>query len=121
MIPRVLRNADNFNFESELFGKKCSAPFGFAPWAMNKIVHPNGELIPAKVAGEHHLGYILSTLTNTAVGDIAQINPKGPKMLQLYLSNSEASNFKLIKIAEANGFDALVITVDGQVLGIRRK
>ena len=39
MIPRVLRDATKVDLETELFGKKCSMPFGFAPWAMNQIVH----------------------------------------------------------------------------------
>ena len=78
-------------------------------------------MIPARVASENNIAYILSTLTNTSVSQIAKDNPKGLKMLQLYLSNNEKSNMKLIRIAEQNGFDALVITVDGQVLGVRRK
>ena len=78
-------------------------------------------MIPARVASENNIAYILSTLTNTSVSQIAKENPKGLKMLQLYLSNNEKSNMKLIRIAEQNGFDALVITVDGQVLGVRRK
>ena len=78
-------------------------------------------MIPARIASENNIAYILSTLTNTSVSQIAKENPKGLKMLQLYLSNNEKSNMKLIRIAEQNGFDALVITVDGQVLGVRRK
>jgi hypothetical protein len=39
-------------------------PLGFAPWAMNKIVHKDGEKATAKVASKNNLAYILSTLTN---------------------------------------------------------
>lgn len=121
MIPRILRDASRVSTETTLFGKKCRAPFGFAPWAMNKIVHEKGELVPARIAGDNNLAYILSTLTNTSVSDIQKVNPNGIKMLQLYLSNNQSRNLKLVKIAEAAGFDALVITVDAQVLGVRRR
>lgn len=42
-------------------------------------------------------------------------------MLQAYLCNDWEMNLKLIEIAEKSNFDGLVITVDAQVLGTRRK
>jgi isopentenyl diphosphate isomerase/L-lactate dehydrogenase-like FMN-dependent dehydrogenase len=39
-------------------------PIGFAPWAMNKMVHHLGEAATAKIAGKHNLPFIISTLTN---------------------------------------------------------
>lgn len=49
------------------------------------------------------------------------IYPDGLKMLQAYLCNDWEMNLKLIEIAEKSNFDGLVITVDAQVLGTRRK
>lgn len=35
-----------------LFGHKIPAPILFAPIGINKLYHPLGELVPAKIAGE---------------------------------------------------------------------
>lgn len=97
-------------------------PLGFAPWAMNKLTHSElGEIGSAKVAAKYQLAYIISTLTNTHPKQITRINPTGLKMLQIYTCIDWEMNLKLIKIAEENQFDGLVITVDAQVLGTRRK
>jgi hypothetical protein len=36
----------------ELFGHRIPAPILFAPIGINKLYHPQGELVPAKIAGE---------------------------------------------------------------------
>ena len=96
-------------------------PVGFAPWAMNKIVHWEGEAATAKVASKNVLPFILSTLTNVHPKQITKVNPEGLKLLQAYLCNDWEMNLKLIEIAQKSNFDGIVITVDAQVLGTRRK
>ena len=36
----------------ELFGHRIPAPILFAPIGINKLYSPEGELVPAKIAGE---------------------------------------------------------------------
>jgi isopentenyl diphosphate isomerase/L-lactate dehydrogenase-like FMN-dependent dehydrogenase len=87
MMPRVLRKSCGTDLRTELFGRGCSAPLGFAPWAMNMIMNRGvGEIGPAKVAGAHQLPYILSSLTNTHPKDITAVNQTGLKMMQLYIN-----------------------------------
>jgi isopentenyl diphosphate isomerase/L-lactate dehydrogenase-like FMN-dependent dehydrogenase len=122
LFPRILRDGHGVDIKTHLFGKECSAPIGFAPWAMNIIMNKNlGEKGPSKVAGKYSLPYILSTLSNTHPKEITKLNPTGLKMMQLYLCKDWNMNLQLIKIAEENKFDGLVITVDAQILGTRRK
>lgn len=64
LLPRVLRDGEGICLKTSLFGKSLSMPVGFAPWAMNKIVHWEGEAATAKVASKNVLPFILSTLTN---------------------------------------------------------
>jgi hypothetical protein len=59
IIPRMLRDTNQRDTTTELFGHKISAPIVFAPIGVNKIYHPDGELAPAKVAGELGLPYCL--------------------------------------------------------------
>lgn len=37
---------------AELFGHRIPAPILFAPIGINKLYSPEGELVPAKIAGE---------------------------------------------------------------------
>jgi isopentenyl diphosphate isomerase/L-lactate dehydrogenase-like FMN-dependent dehydrogenase len=85
---------------------------------MNKDV---GEKGPARVAATHQLPYILSTLTNTHPKTITSVNPTGVKLMQLYLCQDWGINHRVVRMAEESGFDGLVVTVDAQVLGTRRK
>ena len=38
--------------EATIFGHRIPAPIMFAPIGINKLYHPLGELVPAKIAGE---------------------------------------------------------------------
>ena len=38
--------------QATLFGHKIPAPILFAPIGINKLYSPEGELVPARVAGE---------------------------------------------------------------------
>ena len=120
IIPKILVSNVTTSTTCSIFGVEMSAPFGFAPWAMNKMVHEEGEAVLARVAHNHKLPYIVSTITNTSLSDIHKVHPSGIKMLQMYLTNNWEVNLKMVRIAEKNGFNALAITVDAQVLGIRR-
>lgn len=41
--------------------------------------------------------------------------------MQIYVSTNWETTLKTIKLAEYYGFQALVITVDAQILGLRHK
>lgn len=58
----MLRDTNHQDTTTELFGHKISAPIVFAPIGVNKIDHADGELAPAKVAGELGLPYCLRYL-----------------------------------------------------------
>ena len=63
----------------------------------------------------------LSLLSSRSFGDIVKVNNTGMTFLQLYLSNNWELTLSAIKLAEKYGFAGVVITVDAQVLGVRRR
>jgi isopentenyl diphosphate isomerase/L-lactate dehydrogenase-like FMN-dependent dehydrogenase len=63
IIPRILTSSTSTNLTTSLFGYPLALPFGFAPWAMNTLSHPEGELIPARVAAQNRIVFSLSTLS----------------------------------------------------------
>jgi len=50
IIPRILISSEVVDMSTTVFGHNFKFPFGFAPYAMNSICHPDGELIAARVA-----------------------------------------------------------------------
>jgi (S)-2-hydroxy-acid oxidase len=48
ILPRVLVDMTNFSMSTKILGKEVSIPFGMAPVAMQKLIHPEGELLAAK-------------------------------------------------------------------------
>jgi (S)-2-hydroxy-acid oxidase len=121
IVPRVLTSSTTTDLSTSLFGRTLALPFGFAPWAMNALSHPHGELVPAAVARNHRIVYSLSTLSTKSYAEVAQANGDGLRMMQMYISNDWALTETQVRLAEKYGFSALAITVDAQVLGIRKR
>ena len=48
----------------------------FAPIGINKLYSPNGELVPATIAGELGLPYCLSTAASQPIEAVAAANDK---------------------------------------------
>lgn len=63
----------------------------------------------------------LSTLSTTAIEEVADKNPDLVKWFQLYLFTDREESLKLIRRAERAGFKALVLTVDAPKFGTRRR
>lgn len=121
IIPRILTSSTSTDLTTSLFGKPLALPFGFAPWAMNALSHPLGELAPARVAKEKGIVYSLSTLSTRPYYEVAEANGDGLRMMQMYISNEWTLTETQVRLAEHYGFSALAITVDAQVLGVRKR
>lgn len=120
LAPRVLVDMSQLSMATKVLGHDLALPFGIAPFAMQKMLHPQGELITAKQAFEHKTAYGLSMLTTTKPNEVAAVNPTGLKMLQLYFMKNAEYTKDVLRLAEQNGFHAFAITVDTQMFGKRR-
>lgn len=118
--PRVLRDVSRISSKTTVFGEPVGVPFGIAPIGMQKAAHPEGESGNARAIGTFGGVYILSTVATTSIEELAQNAPNTKKWFQLYPYATRGISENLIKRAENAGFEALVITVDVPVLGLRR-
>lgn len=118
--PRVLRDVSKISLETTVFGKQVDIPFGIAPSGMQKVAHPDGESGNARAVGSHGGIYIMSTVATTSIEELAKNAPNTRKWFQLYPYATKGISENLIRRAENAGFEALVITVDVPVLGLRR-
>jgi (S)-2-hydroxy-acid oxidase len=122
--PRVMINVQEIDTSTTIFGKRYPFPVAFAPSAMQKLCHAQGETGAAQAAASLRLCMTLSSQSTTSLEDVAKAcdisNPNGPDFwFQLYLASDPEYSLKLIKRAEAAGYKALVLTVDTPILGNR--
>lgn len=123
LYPRVLRRLAGGHTRQQLLGRELAHPILVAPMAHQRLLHPHGEAATALAAAAQSAGFVLSTQSNVPMENIAQLVQqdagRGPLWFQLYWQPSRDTTLSLIQRAEAAGFDALVLSVDAPVAGVR--
>jgi 4-hydroxymandelate oxidase len=84
------------------------------------LIHSDGELATVKGAGEAGATMVVSTMATTSVEEIAAAATR-PLWFQLYVQPDRAFTRDLVQRAEAAGCQALVVTVDTPVVGLRNR
>jgi isopentenyl diphosphate isomerase/L-lactate dehydrogenase-like FMN-dependent dehydrogenase len=112
LVPRFLNDVSDVRTETTVLGATISAPAGFAPTALHDLVHPEGELVGARVFAETGLPFVLSTLSNRSIEAVAEAAPDGVRWFQLYVNTDRAVARSHVERAEAAGYRAIVVTVD---------
>lgn len=99
IIPRILNSTSNPDMSTRMFDRQLNLPFGFSPWAMNMICHPEGEIIPARIAYEQKIMTCLSSLSNKSFGEVSAANQNGIRFMQMYLTKDWELTKTVIKLA----------------------
>lgn len=103
-----------------VLGVELSFPAMLAPIGYSRLMHPGGEVVAARAAGEAGTAYILSTISGHRL-EAVKAATKGPAWYQLYLLGGREAAEAGIDRAKRAGFSALVITVDTAVAGMRER
>jgi (S)-mandelate dehydrogenase len=113
LMPRYGIDKGTCEMETELFGKKYSAPIGIAPMGMPGIVWPGAEKYLAAAAKKARVPYTAGTVASTTVEDLAKI-AEDMLWFQLYRmpQRDHADGFDLVRRAQSAGAQVLVITMD---------
>lgn len=121
--PRVLRSLSGGHTRVSLAGRTLDHPILLAPVAHQQLVHPEGEAASALAAAAQGTGYILSTQSSVPLENVAQAvlgDPgRGLLWFQLYWQHDRGFNLALAERARAAGYEALVLTADAPVSGVR--
>ena len=117
--PHVLRDVSVVDTSISIFGEKSALPFVFSPTGFTRMMHYQGEPAVAKVAAEFGIPYTLSTLGTTSIEDLAAAAPETRKWFQLYLWRDKTTRYELVERAAAAGYEAIMLTVDTVVGGMR--
>lgn len=117
---RVLSDMRGAHTRFELFGHSWGFPIFLAPVAFQKLAHPQGEEATVLAASAMGAGMVVSTQASVSLERLAQA-ATGPLWFQLYMQPDRDFTLQLVHRAEAAGYQALVVTVDAPVNGVRNR
>ena len=118
--PRMLTGAYPPDPSTELLGSRIAMPILIAPWAYQKMAHPDGELATARAATRAGTIMVVSTTTQAYLEDVASA-ADGPKWWQLYIFTDRGFTAERLKSVAASGYAAICFTVDFPVAGLRHR
>ena len=116
---RVLVDVAERDLSTTVLGQRLALPVMIAPTAFHKLAHPEGEVATARAAAAAGTTMIVSTLSTTAIEDIAAAG--APLWFQLYVYRDRDATAALVERVERAGAKALVLTVDAPLFGRREK
>jgi L-lactate dehydrogenase (cytochrome) len=117
--PRVGVDVSRRDQSTDVLGTCVNSPVLLAPTALNRLLHPDGELAVARAASTFGTVFAVSTSASVAVEDIAGASTM-PVWFQLYMANRDATSGTLRRVAAA-GVDVVCLTLDTPVQGFRRR
>jgi isopentenyl diphosphate isomerase/L-lactate dehydrogenase-like FMN-dependent dehydrogenase len=118
--PRVFVDVSSIDPATTMLGVRVSIPVAFAPTALHKLAHPDGEIASALACNGAGALMCLSTLSSVSIEDVAQVST-GPRWFQLYVHKERSVAIDLVQRAVASGYSAIVVTADLPVPGYRER
>ena len=103
-----------------VLGREIALPIIAPPTGLTGLMHPDGEAAIARAA--HAVGtiYTQSALSSLSIEEVHAAAP-GPKWFQLYVMTDRGLMRDMLARAQAAGHEALVLTVDVAVAGVRER
>ena len=117
---RVAVDMGGRSTHSKMLGRDVTMPVALAPVGLTGMQHANGEILAAKAAEDFGIPYTLSTMSICSIEDVAA-NTTKPFWFQLYVMRDEDFISNLINRAKSANCEALLLTLDLQILGQRHK
>jgi L-lactate dehydrogenase (cytochrome) len=117
---RVMVDVSERSLATTVIGQKISAPFALAPIGLCGMQHGDGEILAAQAAEEAGIPFTLSTMSICSIEQVADATSR-PFWFQLYVIRDRGFSRDILSRASAAKCNALVLTVDLQVLGQRHR
>jgi 4-hydroxymandelate oxidase len=117
-IPRVLVDTTRRDLSTTLLGRDLALPVGIAPFALQGLLHAEGEVATARAATSANIFMALSMGANRTIEEVGAA-ARCPLWFQPYLFDDRVYMRELAERAERAGYVALCLTVDSPVSGRR--
>ncbi len=115
--PRVLRDVTEIDTSTTILGERMPSPLMIAPTGRHKLFHSEGERATARGAAAANVHYVMASNSNILIEEVAAERKSAPQWFQLYYWPNRSEVDGLIDRLAANGFSALVLTVDAPAPG----
>ncbi|WP_421692685.1 alpha-hydroxy acid oxidase [Aestuariivirga sp.] len=120
LLPQPLRGAAMRDQSVTLFGKRLSMPVVIGPTGLSGLFWPDGECCTARAAAAAGTAFCLSHGSVCTLEKLAGATA-APKWMQVFIYTDKGFTRELVQRAASAGYDALVLTVDNQLLGNRER
>ena len=118
--PRILRDVSEVATATTVLGMPIAAPLVVAPMALQRLLHPDGEL-ELRRAGEAAKTLVaMSTRSSTPIADVGAAS-EAPWWFQVYILRDRGLTEALVSRARDGGARALLLTGDTPILGWKRR
>jgi L-lactate dehydrogenase (cytochrome) len=117
---RVMVDVSKVSLATTFLGSPVSMPLGIGPTGLAGLFHADGEILGARAAAACGIPFCLSTMSICSIEDVRAASGQ-PFWFQQYLMKDRGFNQELIDRAAAAQCSALMLTLDLQVLGERRR
>ena len=107
----------NITTATTVLGKEVALPVLIAPLAMQRIAHPDGEEATSRAAAAAGTIMCLSSAATCAPSELSA----GERWFQVYVWQPRTKTEAAIEEAVANGYSALILTVDVPYIGRRER
>lgn len=119
IVPRVLRDISTRDMGIELFGRRLPTPLVMAPLGALDLARRDADLEIAAAAAALDVPMLISSQGSAPMERTAEVLGAAPRWFQLYWSSSDELTESFVRRAEAIGAEAIVVTLDTQMLGWR--
>jgi len=120
LLPKPLNGAAKRDLSTSLFGHTLPSPLLIGPTGLAGLFWPQGEVAAANAAYDYGTVYCLSHGSVCTLEQLAK-NHKGLKWMQVFIYKDRGFTRELATRAQESGYDALVLTIDNQLIGKRER
>jgi 4-hydroxymandelate oxidase len=115
--PRMMRDISKIDTSVSVLGARVPMPILVGPTGRHRLFHPDGECATARGAAAAGTVFTLPTHANRLIEDVAAERRSAPQWFQLYMWPNRKEVEAFLDRVVANGFSALILTVDSPVFG----
>ena len=119
-LPRPLQGAAVRDQSVALFGQTLSMPVIIGPTGLAGLFWPRGEIASAQAAAAASTVYCLSHGSVCSIEELASVH-RGQRWMQVFIYRDRGFTRELTQRARDTGCQALVLTIDNQLLGKRER
>ena len=120
LLPKPLNGAAKRDLSTSLFGHTLSSPLLIGPTGLAGLFWPQGEVAAANAASDYGTVYCLSHGSVCTLEQLAKMH-QGLKWMQVFIYKDRGFTRELATRAQQSGYDALVLTIDNQLIGKRER